>query len=61
MIREARDYLIALREEVRGLKSAGVPVDAAVEQVDASMRTLHPDWLQPEWIGFGVRHFYNAG
>lgn len=61
VIREARDYLIALREEVRGLKSAGVPVDAAVEQVDASMRTLHPDWLQPEWIGFGVRHFYNAG
>jgi len=25
------------------------------------MRSLHPDWLQPEWIGFGVRHFYDAG
>jgi glyoxylase-like metal-dependent hydrolase (beta-lactamase superfamily II) len=61
VIREARDYLTALRDEVRKLKSAGVPVDTAVEQLDARMRSLHPDWLQPEWIGFGVRHFYDAG
>lgn len=61
VIREALDYLTALRDEVRKLKSAGVPVDTAVEQLDARMRSLHPDWLQPEWIGFGVRHFYDAG
>jgi hypothetical protein len=24
------------------------------------MRELHPDWLQPEWIAFGARHFYAA-
>jgi hypothetical protein len=35
-----------------------VPVDAAAERLDASFRALHPDWVQPEWIGFGVRHFY---
>lgn len=61
VIREARDYLRTLRDEVLELKSAGVPVDAAVERLDARMRSLHPDWLQPEWIGFGVRHFYDAG
>jgi glyoxylase-like metal-dependent hydrolase (beta-lactamase superfamily II) len=61
LVREVRNYLAALRDEVRELKSSGVPVDAAVEQLDARMRSLHPDWMQPEWIGFGVRHFYDAG
>jgi len=61
LVREVRNYLAALRDEVRELQSAGVPVDAAVEQLDARMRSLHPDWVQPEWIGFGVRHFYEAG
>ena len=42
MIREARDYLMALRDEVRKLKSAGVPVDTAVEQLDALMRPCIP-------------------
>lgn len=61
VIADARAYLVALRDESRRLRSEGVPVDAAVEQIDGHMRALHPDWLQPEWIGFGVRHFYAAG
>jgi glyoxylase-like metal-dependent hydrolase (beta-lactamase superfamily II) len=61
VIRHAREYLTALRDETRRLKADGVPVDAAVETLDGQMRSLHPDWLQPEWIGFGVRHFYDAG
>jgi hypothetical protein len=31
-----------------------------VERLDGSMRALHPDWVQEEWIGFGVRHFFAA-
>lgn len=61
IVRGAREYLTTLRDETRRLKVDGVPVDAAVEQLDARMRSLNPDWLQPEWIGFGVRHFYDAG
>lgn len=61
VIRETREYLTALRDEVRRQRAAGVPVDSVVEQLDTRMRSLHSDWLQPEWIGFGVRHFYDAG
>jgi glyoxylase-like metal-dependent hydrolase (beta-lactamase superfamily II) len=60
VVREAREYLTSLRDETRRLKAGGATVEAAVEGLDARMRSLHPDWLQPEWIGFGVRHFYDA-
>ena len=58
VVRAARDYITRLRDESHRLRGAGVPVDAAVEELDAAFRSLHPDWVQPEWIGFGVRHFY---
>ena len=47
-----------LRDEARQLRDSGVSVEDAVAQLDASMQALHPDWAQPEWVGFGVRHFY---
>jgi glyoxylase-like metal-dependent hydrolase (beta-lactamase superfamily II) len=61
VITDAREYITQLRDETRRLKAEGVTVDAAVEQLDASMRALHPDWVQEEWIGFGVRHFFAQG
>jgi len=60
VITEAREYITKLRDETRRLKAEGVTVDAAVERLDGSMRALHPDWVQEEWIGFGVRHFFAA-
>ncbi len=59
VIAAAREYITQLRDETRALVAAGVGVDEAVERLDASMRALHPDWVQPEWIGFGVRHFHD--
>jgi hypothetical protein len=58
VVREARLYIAQLRDEALRLRADGVAVDTAVEQLDASFRALHPDWVQPEWIAFGVRHFY---
>lgn len=58
VVRSAHEYITQLRDEAHRLRAEGVPVDAAAEQLDASFRGLHPDWVQPEWIGFGVRHFY---
>jgi glyoxylase-like metal-dependent hydrolase (beta-lactamase superfamily II) len=58
VVQEARAYIAQLRDESRRLRDDGVPVETAAEQLDASFRALHPDWVQPEWIGFGVRHFY---
>jgi glyoxylase-like metal-dependent hydrolase (beta-lactamase superfamily II) len=60
VISDARAYISLLRDETRHLRSEGASIDAAVQKLDASMRALHPDWVQPEWIGFGVRHFYDA-
>jgi glyoxylase-like metal-dependent hydrolase (beta-lactamase superfamily II) len=60
VITQAREYITQLRDATRRLKAEGVTVDAAVEQLDGSMRALHPDWVQEEWIGFGVRHFFAA-
>jgi glyoxylase-like metal-dependent hydrolase (beta-lactamase superfamily II) len=58
VIADARSYIALLRSETRRLAGEGVGVDEAAERIDASMRALHPDWVQPEWIAFGVRHFY---
>jgi glyoxylase-like metal-dependent hydrolase (beta-lactamase superfamily II) len=59
-IRTAREYITQLRDQTRALASDGVGVDEAAARIDASMRELHPDWVQPEWIEFGVRHFHAA-
>jgi glyoxylase-like metal-dependent hydrolase (beta-lactamase superfamily II) len=60
LITTAREFIIRLRDDTRELAAAGVGADEAVERLDESMRALHPDWVQPEWIGFGVRHFHAA-
>jgi glyoxylase-like metal-dependent hydrolase (beta-lactamase superfamily II) len=60
LIVTAREYLEQLRSETRRLAGEGVSEDEVAAELDRSMRELHPDWLQPEWIAFGVRHFYAA-
>jgi glyoxylase-like metal-dependent hydrolase (beta-lactamase superfamily II) len=60
VITAAREYITQLRDETRELAAAGVGVDDAVARLDESMRARHPDWVQSEWIAFGVRHFHDA-
>jgi glyoxylase-like metal-dependent hydrolase (beta-lactamase superfamily II) len=60
VIAEARAYIEELRDETVTLAAAGVDVETAVATLDEAMRERHPDWVQPEWISFGVRHFYAA-
>jgi glyoxylase-like metal-dependent hydrolase (beta-lactamase superfamily II) len=60
VIAAARECITQLRDETRALAAEGVGVEEAVQQLDASMRARHPDWVQPEWIAFGVRHFHDA-
>jgi glyoxylase-like metal-dependent hydrolase (beta-lactamase superfamily II) len=54
----AREYLEQLRSETRRLAADGMSEEGVVAELDRSMRELHPDWAQPEWIAFGARHFY---
>jgi glyoxylase-like metal-dependent hydrolase (beta-lactamase superfamily II) len=63
VIVSAREYLQLLRSETRRLADEGASEDAAARELDRSMRELHPDWAQSEWIASGARFFYaaNAG
>jgi glyoxylase-like metal-dependent hydrolase (beta-lactamase superfamily II) len=56
----AREYLEQLRGETRRLAGEGASEDEVAAELDRSMRELHPDWAQPEWIAFGARWFYDA-
>ena len=56
----AREYLEQLRDETRRLAGEGASEDEVAAELDHSMRELHPDWVQPEWIAFGARCFYAA-
>jgi glyoxylase-like metal-dependent hydrolase (beta-lactamase superfamily II) len=56
----AREYLEQLRSETRRLAGEGASEDEVAAELDHSMRELHPDWVQPEWIAFGARCFYAA-
>ena len=56
----AREYIQLLRAETRRLAGEGLSEEEVAAELDRSMRALHPDWAQPEWIDFGARCFYTA-
>jgi glyoxylase-like metal-dependent hydrolase (beta-lactamase superfamily II) len=60
VIATARQYIQALRSETRRLADEGASEEEAAATLDRSMRALHPDWAQPEWIASGARCFYTA-
>jgi glyoxylase-like metal-dependent hydrolase (beta-lactamase superfamily II) len=60
VITAAREYLVQLRSETQRLAEQGLELDEIVTQLDREMQALHPDWVQTEWIGFGVRCFHAA-
>jgi glyoxylase-like metal-dependent hydrolase (beta-lactamase superfamily II) len=60
LIATAREYLELLRDETARLVDDGATEDEVAAELDQSLRALHPDWAQPEWIAFGARCFYTA-
>jgi glyoxylase-like metal-dependent hydrolase (beta-lactamase superfamily II) len=60
LIATAREYIQGLRSETRRLADEGASEDDVAAELDRSMRELHPDWAQPEWIASGARCFYDA-
>ena len=58
VIRVAREFHERVRDETYALADAGADPDEAVAQIEPRMLELHPDWDQPEWIGFAVRCFH---
>lgn len=60
LIATAREYLELLRGETHRLAEEGASEEEIAAALDRSMRELHPDWAQPEWIASGARCFYAA-
>jgi glyoxylase-like metal-dependent hydrolase (beta-lactamase superfamily II) len=60
ILADTRACLTTLRDESRRRQVDGQPLDDAVRELESELRSRHPDWQQPEWIGFAVRSFYAA-
>lgn len=58
LIATAREFHELLRDETLRLAAEGVDVEEAVARLEPEFLARHPDWEQPEWIGFGIRSFY---
>jgi len=61
VVTAAREYLVQLRDETRDLAAEGIAVDDIVARLESGMQERYPDWVQPEWIGLGVRSFHATG
>jgi glyoxylase-like metal-dependent hydrolase (beta-lactamase superfamily II) len=58
LIATARAFHEDVRDRTYELADAGSDADEAVAQIEPLMLERHPDWDQPEWIGFAVRSFH---
>lgn len=60
LIRDVRDYLAYVRDEVERLRASGASADEAAATVEKAARARWSTWERPEWIGLAVRSFYAA-
>lgn len=58
VIAVAREFHEQLLEGTRRLAAEGLDADEVVARLEPDLLALHPDWEQPEWIGFGIRSFH---
>jgi glyoxylase-like metal-dependent hydrolase (beta-lactamase superfamily II) len=58
VLRIAREFHETVRDRTSELAEAGVNADETVARIEPDMLARHPDWDQPEWIGFAVRCFH---
>ena len=53
-----RRFMEELRAAAYGAADAGRSADEAVAEHEPRFYAEHPDWVQPEWVGFGLRYFH---
>jgi glyoxylase-like metal-dependent hydrolase (beta-lactamase superfamily II) len=58
VITDARDYHERLRELTFAQADAGATADEAVATLEPGIHERYPDWIQPEWVAFGIRCFH---
>lgn len=60
LIRDVRDYLVHVRDEVARLRASGADPDRAADAVATGVRARWSHWERPEWIAGAVRAFHAA-
>jgi glyoxylase-like metal-dependent hydrolase (beta-lactamase superfamily II) len=58
VIAAQRGFMEALREHAYAAADSGMSADQAVTELEPVLHALHPDWVQPEWVAFGLRCFH---
>jgi glyoxylase-like metal-dependent hydrolase (beta-lactamase superfamily II) len=58
VIATQRAFMEELRSASYRAADEGRSADEAVAELEAGLQALHPDWTQPEWVGFGIRCFH---
>ena len=53
-----RLFMEELRDAAYGAADEGRSADEAVADLEPRFHKQHPDWVQPEWVGFGIRYFH---
>jgi glyoxylase-like metal-dependent hydrolase (beta-lactamase superfamily II) len=54
-----RRFMEELRDAARGAADEGRSADEAVAELEPRFQAQHYDWVQPEWVGFAIRHFHD--
>lgn len=54
-----RRFMEELRDAAYAAADAGTSADEAVADLEPRFQAQHPDWVQPEWVGFAVRYFHD--
>lgn len=58
LIATQRAFMETMRTRAHEAAAAGMSADAAVAALEPTLLGLHPDWVQPEWLAFGIRCFH---
>lgn len=58
LIATQRAFMETMRARALEAAAAGMFADAAVTALEPALHGLHPDWVQPEWVAFGIRCFH---
>jgi glyoxylase-like metal-dependent hydrolase (beta-lactamase superfamily II) len=53
-----RQFMEELRDAAHGAADERRSADEAVADLEPRFHAQHPDWVQPEWVGFGIRYFH---
>jgi glyoxylase-like metal-dependent hydrolase (beta-lactamase superfamily II) len=58
LVATQRGFMEVMRDRAYAAAGDGMSADEAVSALEPELQALHPDWVQPEWVAFGIRCFH---